>query len=81
MNVRTIARRPPTVERRDTLGTRIERERLSRGWTQADLAERASLSQQTVYRAEVGHEVYAWVLAAIAEALETTMDDLWRGES
>jgi DNA-binding XRE family transcriptional regulator len=79
--MRIVAIHEPPVTRREATGDRIERLRLKRGWTQAELAERASIAQMTVYRAETGHEMYAWTLAAIAEALSVSMDALWRGES
>jgi transcriptional regulator with XRE-family HTH domain len=78
--MRVVTVHEPPTTRRETAGDRIERQRLGLGWTQADLAERASISQMTIYRAETGHAVYAWVLAAIAEALNVSMDWLWRGE-
>lgn len=81
MTIRMMSRRSPGALRHVRLSDRIERLRLARGWTQAELADRASISPMTVYRAETGYDVYAWVLAAIAEALETTMDELWRGEA
>jgi transcriptional regulator with XRE-family HTH domain len=77
--MRIVAIHEPPITRREATGDRIERLRLERGWTQAELSERASIAQMTVYRAETGHEMYAWTLAAIAEALGVTMDALYRG--
>jgi ribosome-binding protein aMBF1 (putative translation factor) len=68
---------PPIIH--ESTGERIQRLRLARGWTQYQLAARAGTSVQTVSRAEQGAEMYAWVLAALADALDTCACALWEG--
>lgn len=41
----------------EELGRRLERHRLERNWTQAELAAEAGLGQATVQRAERGHSI------------------------
>ena len=41
----------------EELGRRLERHRLERNWTQAQLAAEAGLGQATVQRAERGHSI------------------------
>ncbi len=41
----------------EELGRRLERHRLERNWTQAELAAEAGLGQATVQRAESGHSI------------------------
>jgi DNA-binding NtrC family response regulator len=57
-------------------GEVIKRSRLSRGWTQEDLAERAGVSVKTVASAETGHSVFARTGARIANALGLPADVL-----
>lgn len=55
----------------DRLGTYIREERLKRGWTQVELAERAGVPKQTVNRLETGTTKLpgALIRRQIAEAL------------
>lgn len=80
--IRTISLDTITpITRRQTAGDRVTNLRVARGWSQEDLAEHACISVQTVSRLERDRDVYAWVLAALAEVFDVSMDYLWRGES
>lgn len=79
MIVRMLSADAPITLVRETTGERIVRLRSSRDWTQEQLSEVAGLSIQTISRAENGCEIYASTLDALALALETTMDAIWRG--
>jgi len=70
----------PGVRAEERFAARLRRLRLEMGWSQEHLAERAEIDRQTVWAAERGSDVHAWVLERLADALETTMDALWRGE-
>ena len=72
---------PSGVQQVEPFAARLRRLRLALGWSQEHLAERAEIDRQTVSSAERGSDVHAWVLERLADALETTMDALWRGES
>jgi transcriptional regulator with XRE-family HTH domain len=71
---------PRSILPEERFPARLRRLRLARAWSQQRLAEHASLDRQTVWGAERGTDVHAWVLERLADALETTMDALWRGE-
>jgi transcriptional regulator with XRE-family HTH domain len=78
--MRIVSIHEPPITRRETFGDRLQRLRLKRGWTQADLAERAYINDRTISRVETGRgETRAWVLAALAEALGVSMAYLWTG--
>ena len=47
-----------------------------RGWTVPELAERAKLTEAAVAHAETGAPIERIVLGRLAEALETTADEL-----
>lgn len=65
-------------------GERVRQLREAVPWTQADLAERArrysenrAIHVETILRIEKGYnEPIAWLLAALAQALDTTADYL-----
>jgi DNA-binding XRE family transcriptional regulator len=60
---------------------RVRGRRLELGLTVAALARAAGISPDTLANVERGHhEPRAYTLAALADALETTMDALWHGE-
>jgi putative transcriptional regulator len=52
------------------LGTRLERHRLERNWTQAALAAEAGIGQATVQRAERGQSVQMTSMIKLLRALE-----------
>ncbi len=52
------------------LGSRLERHRLERNWTQAQLAAEAGLGQATVQRAERGESVQMTSMIKLLRALE-----------
>jgi transcriptional regulator with XRE-family HTH domain len=52
------------------LGSRLERHRLARNWTQAELALQAGLGQATVQRAERGQSVQLTSLVKLLRTLE-----------
>jgi DNA-binding XRE family transcriptional regulator len=63
-----------------TFAERVRGRRLERGLSRAALAAAAGVSHDTLVNVERGqHEPRAYTLAAIADALETTMDALWHG--
>lgn len=58
-------------------GVRLRALREARGWTQAELADRADIGSATIYRIETGlHAAGLDVLACLAEALEMTLAEL-----
>ncbi|WP_134322605.1 substrate-binding domain-containing protein [Cumulibacter soli] len=60
---------------------RISARRIERGWTQADLAERAGVTRQLVSALEAGRHVPNVVAAmGIASALQVTVEDLFGDE-
>jgi transcriptional regulator with XRE-family HTH domain len=65
------------------LGTALQKLRFERGWTQAELAARAAVSQGSVTRIERGRidRMSIGRLRAVAEALDARLDvkRLWRG--
>jgi len=64
-----------------TFAERVRGRRLERGLSRAALAAVAGVAHDTIVNVERGHhEPKAYTLAAIAEALETTMDALWHGD-
>lgn len=71
---------PLDVQPSEQFRDRLRRLRQARAWSQEHLAERAEIDRQTVSGAENGRDVHAWVLERLADALEVTMDVLWRGE-
>jgi DNA-binding XRE family transcriptional regulator len=55
----------------------VRKFREGRGWTRAELAERAGISGLTVYNAELGERgCRVETAVAIAKALGVTVDDL-----
>ena len=72
---------PRCVRREETFAVRLRRVRLARGWSQEHLAALSEIDRQTVWAAERGSDVHAWVLERLADALGTTMDALWHGET
>ena len=52
------------------LGRRLERHRLERNWTQAELAAEAGIGQATVQRAERGESVQMTSMIKLLRALE-----------
>ena len=59
---------------------RVRGRRLELGLTRATVAAAAGISYDTLANVERGHhEPKSYTLAALAEALETTMDALWHG--
>jgi putative transcriptional regulator len=52
------------------LGSRLERHRLERNWTQAELAAEAGVGQATVQRAERGQSVQMTSMIKLLRALE-----------
>ncbi len=57
---------------------RLEEERLRRGWTQQELAERADVSRQTVISLERGRYNPSIILAfKLAHLLDTHIEDLF----
>ncbi len=52
------------------LGRRLERHRLERNWTQADLAAKAGIGQATVQRAERGKSVQMTSMIKLLRTLE-----------
>ena len=65
------------------LGKRVQAARLAAGLSQGQLAERAGTAQAAISRIERGetHEPGVFIMAGIARALDTTMDELVSGES
>lgn len=57
---------------------RLEEERLSRGWTQQELADRAEVSRQTVISLERGRYNPSIILAfKLARLLDTQIENLF----
>ncbi len=57
---------------------RLEEERLRRGWTQQELADRATVSRQTVISLERGRYNPSIILAfKLARLLDTQIEDLF----
>lgn len=52
------------------LGRRLERQRLERNWTQAEMATQAGIGQATVQRAERGQSVQMTSMIKLLRALE-----------
>jgi DNA-binding Xre family transcriptional regulator len=63
----------------ETLGQRLRRLRVARGWTQRRLEREAALCNATVSSLERGEQPMARTLGALARALEVSMDALWYG--
>lgn len=66
-----------------TFGERLTARRLALGLTQQAVADRAGMSRNYIGNLErgvKGMHPNAYTLAALAEALQTTMDALWNGE-
>jgi len=62
----------------DALKNNLREARTLRGWTQADLAERVSVTRKTINTVENGVFVPSTVLALkLARALETTVEALF----
>lgn len=61
----------------ERLSRNVRRLRLARGWTQADLAERAGVPRPTITRLEAGspNPTFA-VVARVAAALDASLDEL-----
>lgn len=65
-----------------TFAERVRGRRLALGLTRAALAEAAGIAHDTLLNVERGHhEPKAYTLAVLADALDTTMDALWHGET
>ncbi len=65
-----------------TFAERVRGRRLELGLTRTRLAHAAGIIAETVANIEEGrHEPRAYTFAAIAAALETTMDALWYGDT
>ncbi len=63
-----------------TFAERVRGRRLELGMHRAAVAETAGISHDTLVNIERGfHEPRAYTLAALAAALDTTMDALWHG--
>ena len=61
------------------VGGRISERRRAVGWSQARLAEKVNLSTETISRLETGATMPSLVrLAAIAQALDVELPDLFR---
>lgn len=58
------------------LGSEIRRRRLSTGWTQADLAEKASVSSSLVSLLELGAPARPSSIRLVAEALGCAISDI-----
>lgn len=58
----------------DELGRRLERHRLERNWTQAQLATEAGIGQATVQRAERGRSVQMTSMVKLLRALGLLAD-------
>jgi transcriptional regulator with XRE-family HTH domain len=60
------------------IGERIAELRIGKGLTQTELASAVGVSQSSVSQMELGKvsRVDAWIVAKLAQALETTMDYL-----
>ncbi len=57
---------------------RLEEQRLRRGWTQQELADRVDVSRQTVISLERGRYNPSIILAfKLAQLLETRIEDLF----
>ncbi len=57
---------------------RLEEERLRRGWTQQELADRAAVSRQTVISLERGRYNPSIILAfKLARLMDTQIEDLF----
>ncbi len=65
----------------ENLGERLRLRREAHGWSQDELARRAGLAQAQVSMLEAGKRANpsAAVLAALADALGCSMEDLLRG--
>ena len=65
---------------REGFAARLRNAREARGWSQIDLARRTRVGQSQVSAYELGKLApKAYVLAALAEAVGLTMDELWNG--
>lgn len=64
------------------LGKRVHAARIAAGLSQGDLARRAGVAQAAISRLERGETVEpgAFLLAGVARALDTTMEELVTGE-
>ena len=63
------------------LGAAIARVRKAKGWSQAELAERAGVSKSSVERAEGGRRTLPLARQRLATALGTTVGDLMGSKS
>jgi len=54
----------------ETIGSRVVKLRKLKGWTQGQLAKRASLTQQAISHVETGRRADPRTLSRIAEALD-----------
>lgn len=62
-----------------TIGTRIREIRVSKGVSQADLAERAKLSPPVISNLENGHsKIWLITFAKVCEALQVSANDILR---
>jgi transcriptional regulator with XRE-family HTH domain len=79
----TCGRQPRVPRVPGTLGDRLTRRRLDLGLTQRQVAEMAGLNAAHVAHLErdaYGSPPMAYTLAALATALQTSLDWLWFGE-
>ena len=67
------------MDKAQRFGPRLKEIRLSRGWTQRDLAERAGLPVNTVGRFERGELVPVWTKAVLlADVLGVSVEEFNR---
>lgn len=72
-------REPRTEEQLlEELASRLQRTRLARGWSQAELAQQAGVSKRTVERLEQGTSVQLgnWLRVLQAMGLLTTLEEM-----
>lgn len=79
----TLKRRRSVPPQSVAVGARVDSLRLAKGWTKRELARRTGLNEDMVCRLTTGQHpgtLNAWTLAALSDALDVTMDWLWRGD-
>ncbi len=68
----------------ETIGQRIQRERESRGWTQAELGRHTGLSERAINHVEkdiIRDDVHKEIIERIADAFKIPVEQLRRGET